>query len=376
MEKREFLGNEVSLLGFGTMRLPLKEAGKPDIDYEAAQRMVDMAIAGGVNYFDTAYRYHEGLSEPFVGQALASYDRASYYLATKMPTWDLVQSPGDVEHIFEEQLENCRVDYFDYYLVHSLNAGQYENMKKNRIYEILREKKEQGIIKHLGFSFHDNPDLFAEIVSSYEWEFAQIQLNYVDWDATGAKRLYETATAANLPVVVMEPVRGGALADLNAEAAEILKQADAASSPASWALRYAASLPNVATVLSGMSSVEQMADNLRTFNDFHPLGDADRETIAAAREALRVAGAVPCTGCNYCYECPVGVDIPRVFSIYNHYLYNKNPIGFKNNYNSLAPEQRASSCIECGNCAALCPQSIAIPERLGEISSVEQDLGI
>ncbi len=368
METRNFrnIGKDISLLGFGCMRLPLLHPEKQDIDYAQADKMVDAAMAAGVNYFDTAWPYHGGMSETFIGQSLKRYPRESFNLATKIPTF-AIQSADDVERIFAEQLKKCQVDYFDFYLVHSLNEANYKTVKNVGIYELLKKKKEQGLIRHLGFSFHDHPNLLERIVTDYEWDFGQIQLNYVDWEATDAKRLYEILSSRGIPVVIMEPVRGGALATLTPQAADLLKKAAPEASTASWAIRYAASLPGVMCVLSGMSDAAQVADNLKTMQNFKPLTDAERKLITEAATMYRAAGVIPCTGCRYCMDCPSGVDIPRVFAIYNHARAVGRPFVFQANYRSLAASEQAHNCVACGVCMGHCPQGIRIPERMREI---------
>jgi predicted aldo/keto reductase-like oxidoreductase len=370
MEKRHIdsLGIDVSLLGFGCMRLPVAGDQKSKIDYPLAQRMIDRAIKAGVNYFDTAWPYHEQMSEVFVGDTLSKYPRQSYFLASKMPTWEAVQSESDVERIFNEQLRKCKTDYFDFYLVHSLERGHMERFLKFDMYGKLKAKKTEGRIRRLGFSFHDNVELLEKIMREYEWDFAQIQLNYIDWDTLNAKGLYGLLTEKQIPVIVMEPVRGGALATLNEKSMAILKKADPSASAASWAVRFAASLPNVMTVLSGMSSLEQVDDNIRTMSDFKPLSDAERKTLDEAAAAFRSSGTIPCTGCRYCMDCPSGVDIPRVFSHYNHYQTSRNRGQFDGYYRSLTDRQKADRCVSCGKCVRLCPQSINIPHYMKEIA--------
>jgi predicted aldo/keto reductase-like oxidoreductase len=371
MEKRniESLGAEVSLLGFGLMRLPVLGGDKSKIDYAQAEQMLDMAFRGGVNYFDTAYPYHEGKSEVFVGDVLSKRDRSSYYLASKMPTWDLAKSGDEVKRIFDEQLRRCKTEYFDFYLAHSFDPDHFDRFKRLKMYDFLRKKKEEGRIRRLGFSFHSNPDLLARIVEDYEWEFAQIQLNYVDWDLLNARRFYEYLSARKLPVIVMEPVRGGALAALNEKAAGILKAARPEASLASWAIRFAASLPNVMTVLSGMSTVEQMEDNLAAFQPFVPLSGAEQETLKQAAQAYNDSGAIPCTGCRYCMDCPAGVDIPVVFRQYNHYQLSKKRDVFDNTYRYLPEKEKAHNCVSCGACVKLCPQGIEIPGFMKQIAA-------
>ena len=372
MEKRKIvsLNAEVSLLGFGFMRLPTIEKDMAKIDYPKAQAMVDKAIKGGVNYFDTAYPYHNKMSEIFAGETLSQYKRDSYYLATKLPVWEpFVKSADDSQRIFEEQLKKCKVDYFDFYLAHGLNEERMPGLRE-KSYNFLRKKKEEGAIRRLGFSFHDRPDVINGILKDYEWDFAQIQLNYLDWETADAKYLYETLTEHNIPVVIMEPVKGGSLANLNQETMDIFKKADPGASAASWALRYAASLPNAMTVLSGMNTIEQVDDNLKTFGAFKPLSDSERKVIDEAAAIYRSTGSIPCTGCRYCMDCPSGVDIPRIFAMYNHYLSNKVLISFSNQYRTMKKSEQAHNCTECGQCVKLCPQKIDIPAHFKEVIKV------
>jgi predicted aldo/keto reductase-like oxidoreductase len=375
MEMRSFesIGREISLLGFGLMRLPVKSSSARDIDFETGRRMIGRALEAGVNYFDTAWVYHEGASELFAGDVLSRYPRGSYCLATKMPVWQL-SSKGDMERIFSEQLRRCRVDFFDFYLLHNIGGNTFNMAAEYDVYSFLRKKKEAGYIRNLGFSLHDSAELLARILEGWEWDFAQIQLNYIDWDILGAKRQYEMLSERGIPVIVMEPVKGGALAGLGEKASEVLKKADPSASPASWAIRYAASLPGVLTVLSGMSSFEQVEDNLRTVENFRALSEDERKTLSEAAAIYRASGTIPCTGCRYCMDCPAGVDIPRVFSIYNHYrlVQPSNPgmadIVFRNTYRTLTDSEKAVSCVSCGACVSLCPQGIEIPNFMKEIT--------
>jgi len=369
MEMRFFekIGKNISLLGFGLMRLPTKDKNTQNIDYKSATKMIDRAIEAGINYFDTAWMYHEGKSEQFAGEALSRISRDKYFLASKMPTGTIIKNKNDIDMIFNEQLKKCKVEYFDFYLLHRLTAHNFEHSKAMEIYEYLSKKKEEGYIRHLGFSFHDNKTVLKKIVSAYNWDFGQIQLNYIDWDSCDAKNLYKILVDNNLPVIVMEPVRGGALATLNNEAASILKNANEKASIASWAIRFAASLSNVMTVLSGMSTIEQLNDNLSTVNNFVPISEDEQKIICQVTKIYNASGTIPCTGCRYCMECPAGVDIPRVFNIYNHYCANKNRIDFANFYISLHNDQRAHRCISCGHCVKQCPQEINVPEKMNEI---------
>jgi len=375
MDKRFIPGldKEMPLLGFGLMRLPRRSADSQEVDYALAEAMVDHALARGVNYFDTAWHYHEGASELFAGKALSRHPRESYFLADKLPAW-LAQSRAEAERVFTEQLAKCRVEYFDFYLMHNLSRENYAIMREVGLYEFLLEKREQGYIRHLGFSYHDNAELLARIVKEYDWDFAQIQLNYVDWDSLDSRSLYRILREKDLPVIIMEPVRGGQLATLNPEALDIFRQADPEASPASWALRYAASLPGVMTVLSGMTSMEQVEDNLKTVSPLVVLSDAERDVIRRATEAYLASGTVPCTGCRYCMDCSAGVDIPRVFAVYNYYKVRQYPLAFINAYRTLIDSEQAHNCVACGECVERCPQGIAIPDLLAEVAQQAVDL--
>ena len=358
----------VPLLGFGMMRLPKRSADKPEIDYDEVRRQIKIAMDAGVNYFDTAYFYHGGLSEKCAGDLLSAYPRDSYFLADKMPV-SLLRKEADLERIWQEQLKRCRTDRFDFYLLHNLNRREWEKACKLKVYEFLKRKKEEGKIRFLGFSFHDGPEVLKTIAGAYPWDFAQIQLNYLDWTLYRSKEQYEILTALGIPVIVMEPLRGGALASLNPAATEILKKADPDASPASWAFRYAGSLPNVLCVLSGMTKTEHLRDNIRTFTDFKPLTDGERRTVAKALVAYRKSLSVPCTDCRYCMPCPAGVAIPRIFGAYNQYKLSGNRFQFMNVYGKLGEDERADSCVECGACLKKCPQHINIPKELAKIDA-------
>ena len=373
MEYRELRGGKekVSLLGFGCMRLPRLYPDKPEIDTELGQRMVDYAYSHGVNYFDTAYPYHEGLSEPFIGAALSKYPRESYNLVTKLPTW-LINGEADIEHYFNEQLQKCGVDYFDFYLVHSLNAERFETVQKLHIFENLCELKAKGKIRHIGFSFHDKPDVLERILAAHDWEFAQIQLNYLDWELQDARRQYELIEQKGIQCTIMEPVRGGMLATLTPEAVDCFQQANPNVSTASWAIRYAASLPNVLTVLSGMTTLDHVTDNVATMEAFRPLSQQEREVIDHALAAYRKAVTIPCTGCRYCMDCPAGVSIPEVFAAYNRYATSKSRSMFEELYHALDAGQRADNCVACGTCLSKCPQHIDIPKHMKEIAALAE----
>lgn len=368
--RRRYKNTELTLplLGFGCMRLPRISPESTKVDIATAKKMVAQAMAAGCNYFDTAYMYHDGDSERALGTILQDYPRDSYYLTDKMPVW-FAKNEKDVERIFKEQLERCKVEYFDFYLVHALDAERWEQAKKVKALDFLKKMKAEGKIRKLGFSFHDTPEMLQTIVDAYDgWDVAQIQLNYLDWELYRSREQYEILTKAGIPVFIMEPLRGGALASLTPDAVKILKTAAPQDSTASWALRYVASLPNVLCVLSGMSLPEQMEDNIKTFTPFRALTDNERKTLNDALVAYRKCLAVPCTGCRYCMPCPVGVEIPRIFGIYNQYKASGNKWLFNNNYNAIDEDSRASACVNCRRCMQHCPQKITIPEELKKIA--------
>lgn len=374
MEKRSFPhgGEAVSLLGFGCMRFPTTGKVIKKIDAKKSAEMIDYAYNHGVNYYDTAYMYHMGKSETFIGPALHKYPRESYYLADKLPTW-LIFKEEDVEKYFRKQLEKCGVEYFDFYLVHCLTASNYKKVKKYKIYENLVKLKEKGLIRHIGFSFHDKPALLKEIVDDYNWDFAQIQLNYLDWELLDAKSQYEILKEKGVPIVIMEPVRGGKLATLCPDAVKILKDASPDASPASWALRYAASFPEVFTVLSGMSEKEQVEDNVKTFSEFKPLDESERNTLANALAVFKKVDSVFCTGCRYCMDCPFGVDIPKVFAVYKSLAVGSKE-DFLKEYNAMDVNARADKCRKCDQCASKCPQQIKISEIMGKIAQAVSEM--
>ena len=301
MEKRkmEKLRIETSLLGFGCMRFPKRADG--EIDEEQAQKMLDRALEAGVNYIDTAYSYHDGKSEPFVGRALKKHDRSSYYLATKLPVW-LVNSVEDAERIFAEQLERLQTDYIDFYLLHAMNKGMWDKMLKLGVVDFCQRLKDEGKIRYLGFSFHDSYEVFEEMIGARDWDFCQIQLNYMDAEEQAGMKGYLLTEQKQIPLVIMEPVKGGSLAKFSDDITDRLRAADPDASTASFALRWVGSLPNVKVILSGMSDMEQLEDNLKTFAQFRPLTDVERGTIDEVVSVLR--GRVQ-NGCTAGTVCPV-----------------------------------------------------------------------
>lgn len=357
-------------LGFGGMRLPLLREDDPkSIDQQLVNQMVDQFLEGGGVYFDTAYFYHDGCSETAFREGLTSrYARDRYVLADKLPV-SMAKEREDYPRIFQEQLQRCGVDYFDYYLLHNINRHNYENTVRLNGFEFMAELKEQGKIRHMGFSFHDTADMLEDILTKYpQMEFVQLQLNYLDWDSSiiQAGKCYETARRHNKQVIVMEPVKGGGLARLPEEAESLLKRRQPEASCASWAFRFAASLDGVMMVLSGMNTWEQMADNLSTFQDFQLLDPEEQQLLKQAGDILRQSSAVPCTSCRYCLDtCPMNLDIPGYFSIYNTYIQfqtlNHHIFQYER---QVVGHGKASQCIQCGQCEEHCPQHIAIPQQL------------
>jgi hypothetical protein len=354
-------------LGLGTMRLPKIEGEGEKIDFEKAQEIVDYAYSHKINYFDTAFPYHNGESESFIGPALSKYPRESYYLATKMPLWE-VKDASDFERIFNIQLQRTSAGYFDFYLMHAMNRDNFKKAVELDLYGFMKKKQSEGLIRFIGFSFHDSPEVLEEIAEKYEWDFAQIQFNYLDYEQQNAKRQYEILEEHSIPAIIMEPVRGGSLASLCEKADEIFKSASPDKSIASWAIRYAASFPNVLTVLSGMSNMEQIKDNVSTMDSFKPIDEKDSLTIAAALDAYKKKDVIPCTGCRYCIDCPMGIPIADIFSAYNtYYAIEQKLDDFKESCNAL---QGADKCIGCKKCMSHCPQSIKIPEKLSLIVDI------
>ena len=341
----------VPLLGYGMMRLP---TNGDKIDYEKAEALVKRALEAGINYFDTAYFYHKGQSEKFCGDILPKFPRDSYYLTSKMPV-GLCKTEADVERIFNEQLERCKADYFDFYLFHNMNANVWKTATKLHVWDFLQKKKAEGKIRKIGFSFHDKFETLKKIADAYPWDFAQIQLNILDWELYHSREQYEILTKLGIPVLVMEPLRGGALANLSPQAVDFLKQANPNASAASWGLRWVATLPNVLCTLSGMSHPDQLEDNIATFTPMNPLSDAEKETLAAALDIYRASLDVPCTGCNYCQPCPFKVEIPRIFAYWNQYQITHSKMLLQGRLSTIPETSRADACVGCKSCLSKCP---------------------
>lgn len=369
MEKRkmENLGIETSLLGFGCMRFPTNGEGK--IDRVQAKAMLEKALASGVNYIDTAWPYHDGESELFVGEALKEHPRDSFYLATKLPVWE-VKSLEDVDRIFARQLEKLQTEYIDFYLMHALNRGSWNEMLGLGVVEHLEQMKAEGKIRYLGFSFHDGYEAFEEILSYRDWDFCQIQLNYMDAEEQAGLKGHDLAEKKGVPMVIMEPVKGGSLAAFAPDIADKFHAHDPQASMASFALRWVGTLPNVKVILSGMSTMEQVEDNIRTFENFRPMSEAEQATVNEVVELMNSRIQNGCTGCRYCMPCPAGVNIPGNFSCWNRYHMYQNYNVVKNQWeNNLGDAQQAKNCIKCGKCEQACPQHLHIREDLERVQA-------
>ncbi len=361
----ECLGERLSLLGFGTMRLPLLSEKGEDIDQAQVNRMVDYAIEHGVNYFDTAYPYHGGFSERSIGEALKRHPRESWNLADKYPGHQFM-SKRDIGEIFEDQLAKCQVDYFDFYLLHNVNENSIAAYL-DEDYGVVRyfaEQKKQGRIRHLGFSCHGFPENLEQFLDRWgdEMEFCQIQLNYLDWSLQDAERKYKILSDHNVPIWVMEPVHGGMLAKLPEQQEAKLKAVNPDESIASWGFRWLQGLENVHMVLSGMSSFEQMVDNVKTFDTRRPLNPEETALVYEVAETLK--SNLPCTACRYCCAgCPLGLDIPWILANYNEFRVS-NSINLVMRMDSLPKEKRPEACIGCGQCSRACPQKIDVPKAM------------
>ena len=378
MVYKEFQDLKLSALGMGAMRLPVVDGDDSKIDVAAAEAMVDYAMEHGINYYDTAWGYHDGHSETVIGNALKKYPRESFYLTTKFPGYDL-SNMDKVEEIFEKQLEKCQVDYFDFYLFHNvceMNIDAYLDDEKYGIYTYLKVQRDAGRIRHLGFSAHGSYDVMKRFLEAYgkDMEFCQIQLNYLDWDFQDAKKKVELLKEYNLPVWVMEPLRGGKLASLAEEDEAKLKALRPEESIPAWAFRFLQSIPEVTMVLSGMSSMKQMQENIETFGEEKPLTDKEMETLLTIAGEMTKKTALPCTACHYCVShCPQGLDIPEILALYNEHCFTEGGFIAPMAMASWKKEKLPSACIGCRSCEAVCPQQIKISEAMSDFA---QKLGM
>ena len=366
-------------LGFGLMRMPLTDpSDESAVDIEQVKKMADDFLAAGFTYFDTAWLYHGFKSEDSVKAILTDrYPRDSFTLATKLHA-GFIKEPADRDRIFNEQLRKTGVSYFDYYLLHGVDVRMLRRYERFDCFTWLLEKKQQGLVRHIGFSFHDTPDLLDDILTKHpEIEFVQLQLNYLDWESPWIHSggCYETAVKHGKPVIVMEPVKGGTLARIPEAGEKVFKDADPGMSVPSWAIRFAASLPDVMVVLSGMSNTAQMADNISYMREFTPLTEEEKALCFKVRDIINSKITVPCTGCSYCTAgCPKHIAIPQYFSMYNEdmreHLEEKGFTINYSNYDTLTKSfGKAGDCIECGQCESVCPQHLPIIRYLKDVSA-------
>ncbi len=370
---KDFKNLKLSALGMGAMRLPTIDGDDAKIDAAATQEMVDYALSHGVNYFDTAWGYHNGNSELVMGEALKKHPRDSFYLATKFPGYDLGNMPK-VKEIFPRQLEKLQVDYFDFYLIHNvneMNIDAYLNEDEYGIYSYLLEQKRAGKIRHLGFSAHGNLDTMKRFLEAYgkDMEFCQIQLNWLDWTLQDAKAKMELLREYDIPVWVMEPVRGGRLAKLSEKDEEAISNLRPDEKPVAWAFRFLQSLPEVVVTLSGMSSLEQMKENIDIWGEEKPLTDPEMDALLHMAAGM-MDGLLPCTACRYCTShCPKGLDIPKLIGLYNDWKFTGGGFVPAMVIGTLPEDKRPGACVGCRSCEAVCPQQIKVSEVLSDFSS-------
>ena len=374
---KNFQDIKLSTLGFGAMRLPVIDGRDAEIDVPKTEKMVEYAMQKGINYYDTAWGYHEGNSELVMGKVLSKYPRDSFYLASKFPGYDISNMPK-VKEIFEKQLEKCRVEYFDFYLFHNvceMNIDSYLDDEKYGIYTYLMAQKKNGRIKHLGFSTHGSLDVMKRFLKAYgkDMEFCQIQLNYFDWKFQDAKAKVELLKEYNIPIWVMEPIRGGKLASLNEKQTNMLAKYRPDANAVDWAFSFLQGIDGVTVTLSGMSNFEQLKQNIETFSNPSPLNAQEKDALLSIAEDMIKSVALPCTACRYCTtHCPMELDIPSLLALYNEHLTTKGGFGFiapmaLSTYDS---SKLPSACIGCRSCEAVCPQNIKISEALADFSSM------
>ena len=363
--KRKFKDLDIPLLGFGCMRLPMQGN---EIDMQELDKMVDYCMEHGANYFDTAYMYVNGQSENAMGKTLSRYKREDYILADKSPIYKM-KTQEDVRKIFEEQLNKCKVEYFDFYMCHNINKNTVDTYRNVNMYEELLKLKNEGKIKYLGFSFHGTPEILREVVKEHKWDFCQLQINYLDWDVVKAHEQYDIAQEADIPVIVMEPLRGGGLVNLSDKSMEKLKEHYPNATPAEFGLRWAASRQNVITVLSGMSNLEQVKQNIDTFINYEDMTKEEERVADEMAKIIQSQGEINCTACKYCLEvCPKNINIPAAFALYNQYKVVNNKMMFTIYYDTLDDSERPEECIKCGLCSRNCPQNLEIPDLLVKIA--------
>lgn len=370
---KQFQDLELSALGMGAMRLPTVGGDDNMIDTAAVEDMVAYAMENGVNYYDTAWGYHGGNSELVMGAALKKHPRDSFYLATKFPGYDLSNMPK-VKEIFEKQLEKCQVEFFDFYLFHNvceMNIDAYLDDEKYGIFSYLMEQKRSGRIKHLGFSIHGSYEVLDRFLTAYgeHMEFCQIQLNYLDWSFQDAKAKVERLNKADIPMWVMEPLRGGRLVKLTPEEETKLHAMRSDETIPAWAFRFLQSIPGVTVTLSGMSNFEQMRENIRTFEDEKPLTDKELSSLQALAEGM-LSGKLPCTSCRYCTShCPQGLDIPMLLGLYNEHSFTGGGFIAPMALSALSEDKKPNACIGCKSCEAVCPQQIKISKAIADFSA-------
>ncbi len=369
---RDFQGEKLSALGFGTMRLPVIDNDDRRIDEETTQRMVDRAFEAGINYFDTAYGYHGGNSETILGRCLARHPRESFNIATKFPGYSLANMPK-VKEIFQEQLVKTGMEYFDFYLFHNvceMNIDAYLDPKYG-IFDYMMEMKKEGKIRHLGFSCHGNIDVLQRFLDAYgeHMEFCQLQLNYLDWTFQKGKEKVDILNKAGIPVWVMEPLRGGKLASLKEEYEEELRALRPDEDPAAWAFRFLQSTEGVTMILSGMSDEDKVEKNLKTFAEDRKLNTEEKDALMKIAERMLAVNTVPCTACHYCVsQCPMQLDIPHLISLYNEHIYTGGGFIAPMALQALADDKKPQACLHCRSCEQVCPQQIKISEIMGDFA--------
>lgn len=365
---KPFKDISLSRLGMGNMRLPVQadKAGAP-IDRVRAQEIIDYAMANGINYYDSAYVYHSGESEKFLGEAMKKYPRESFYFATKY----ILSAGPDYKAVFEEQLARLQTDYIDFYLIHAISDGNYMKYIESGSVDYFLEQQKEGKIRYLGFSSHASVEALAKMADHHQWDFAQLQLNYYDWQYSDTAKEYKVLEDRNIPIMVMEPVRGGKLASLSSEAESMLKAAHPDWSMASWAFRWIQRLPQVQVILSGMSNMEQIKNNVATFAEPGALSDEDAELLLKACDVFKNHLNVPCTACRYCCDdCPMKIDIPAYLSLYNKYKTDGEWV--LERMSSIESEGKPSDCIGCSACTGHCPQSIKVPDIMSELATLSK----